>query len=212
MSVPHRVAIFLSAMLLLAVSLQPAPAEALREYVETEETINQLYVVPYIKDFVDVPKGGVAWELFAQTKQESFQTVTDEGYDLLTVLPEFTDDIRAIDGQEILMQGYMFPLSQASKQTLFLFGPFPNSCPYHYHVGPNLVIEAHTTKENAIDYRSGPINIKGRLELVERDLETGIFYRLRDVRFVSAPHPFFGKLKQNPFFQGVETDVMETDR
>ena len=49
-----------------------------------------------------------------------------------------------LDEKEILVQGYMFPLDQDEKQSLFLLGPFPLSCPYHPHTSSNLLIEVHS--------------------------------------------------------------------
>lgn len=76
----------------------------------------------------------------------------------------------------------MFPLNADKGQKMFLFGPFPISCPYHYHVGPALVIEAYGLE--TIEFKYEPITIKGILELVIEDNEYNIFYRLRNVKIL----------------------------
>ena len=72
--------------------------------------------------------------------------------------------------------GFMFPLEQSEKQKRFLIGPYPLSCPFHYHVGPSQVIEI--SSEKAIDFSFDPITIKGKLE-VKYNEETGTFYYLK---------------------------------
>lgn len=135
-----------------------------------------------IPDFVKTPEGGTPWEVFGQTKQSSYDYVDSEGMEWSGVRPEFSERLKKLDGKEILIQGYMFPLDQTEKQSLFLLGPFPVSCPFHYHVTPNLIIEAHA--KTPVDFSYDAINIKGKLELVPKDDENNVFYRLRDVEVV----------------------------
>ena len=56
------------------------------------------------------------------------------------------------------------------------------SCPYHYHVSPNMVLEAHAI--DPIEFSYDAINVTGILELVPRDDEYNVFYRLNDVEIV----------------------------
>ena len=132
----------------------------------------------FIPDFVQVPEGGTSWDLFAKTKSIDYEDKDEEGLEIVGVKPEFPEGLKKLDGQTVLMQGYMFPLESDEEQSLFLFGPFPVSCPFHYHVGPNLIIEAHGKKK--IEYEWDAVNIMGRLELVPRDDEFNVFYRLHD--------------------------------
>ena len=136
-------------------------------------------ITDYIPDFVTVPKGGLSWDVFALTDSVEYEFKGDDGQEMYGFKPEFADDLKKLDGQTVLMQGYMFPLNAEEQQTKFLFGPFPVSCPFHYHVGPNLIIEAQA--KDKIKYEWEAVNIRGRLELVPRDDEFNVFYRLHDV-------------------------------
>ena len=51
-----------------------------------------------------------------------------------------------------------------------------------YHVGPALVIEAYSTEK--IEFEFKPITLKGTLELITRDDDYNVFYRLRDARLI----------------------------
>jgi len=135
-----------------------------------------------IKNFVDTPEGGTSWKVFGETIQNPYSYQDEEGLEWSGVRPEFSEGLKKLDGTEILIQGYMFPLGQEEKQPLFLLGPYPVSCPYHYHVTPNLIIEVHAKTSVAFSY--DPVNIKGTLELVPEDDEYNVFYRLNDSEFV----------------------------
>ena len=145
-----------------------------------EPTADQL--MSSIKDFVETPEGGVSWDLFGKTEEVQYSYLDEEGMEWSGVRPKFPDQLSSIDGDEILMQEYMFPLGQEEKQALFLFGPFPMSCPYHYHVTPNLIIEVHA--KNPVGFSYDAVNIKGRLELVPKDDEYNVFYRLKNAELV----------------------------
>lgn len=135
-----------------------------------------------VPDFVKTPEGGVTWSFFGQTKQVPYNYMDDEGMEWSGVTPEFTQDLKNLDGKEVLIQGYMFPLDQEEEQKTFLFGPFPMSCPFHYHVTPNLIIEAHAKEPVEMSYDA--IDLKGTLELVPKDDEYNVFYRLKEARMV----------------------------
>ena len=145
----------------------------------TPDRNNILKVIP---DYVDVPEGGVSWDVFGQTEEHEYNYKDEEDFEWTGVRPEFSEDLKNLAGTDILIQGYMFPLSQDEKQALFLLGPFPMSCPYHYHVPPRLIIEIHSKEPVAFSYDA--VNIKGTLELVPKDDEYNVFYRLKDAEIV----------------------------
>jgi hypothetical protein len=135
----------------------------------------------FIEDFVDVPEGGINWRVLGQTKEITKQTKTPDGFDMEYLKPEFSDAVKALDGKEVKIRGFMFPLGEVEAQNLFLFGPFPISCPFHYHVGPSLVLEVHAD-ENPVTFTYDAITLTGVLELVPDDPENNTFYRLKNAR------------------------------
>ena len=90
----------------------------------------------YIKDYVDVPPGATDWKVFGKTKQIDVRGKTPDGYDLQYYKPEFTPEVTALDGKQITIKGFMFPLNETEKQKLFLIGPFPINCPFQYPCRP----------------------------------------------------------------------------
>ena len=153
----------------------------------TNETIEEPYdeynLLSNIDDFVKVPKGGVHWKVFGETIMKEYTFFDKEGNEWIGVRPEFKEQIKKLDKQKILIQGYMFPLEQDEKQRLFLLGPFPISCPYHPHISANLIIEVHAVSPIIFSYDA--VNIKGKLELVPKDDDYNVFFRLRDAQLVN---------------------------
>jgi len=77
----------------------------------------------------------------------------------------------------VTLMGYMFPLEQSEEHTNFLIGPYPLSCPFHYHVGPTQMVEVFTKEPIALSYE--PVTLKGILELRFNE-DTGVFYYLNN--------------------------------
>lgn len=152
---------------------------------ELSETIEPppLDFMDVIPEFVTTPEGGVSWGLFNSTEEEEYLYEDEEEYTYMGVRPIFGEELKNLEGTEILIQGYMFPLGQTEGQELFLLGPFPLSCPYHYHVPPKLIIEVHAKDAEKFSYDA--VNVKGTLELVPKDDEFNVFYRLKDAKIVN---------------------------
>mgnify|MGYP001970809720 CR=1 FL=1 len=144
--------------------------------------IEQDELLSSIDDFVGVPEGGTSWKIFGETEMNEYTVMDSEGIEWIGFRPMFKENLKKLDGKKILIQGFMFPLEQKKKQKLFLLGPFPATCPYHFHVDSNLVIEVHADSPVEVSY--DVINIRGKLELVQRDDEFNIFYRLKESKLV----------------------------
>lgn len=138
----------------------------------------------YIKDYVDIPKGATDWKVFGKTREINLEGKTKDGMDYQYYKPDFPLEVKALDGKQVTVKGFMFPLDSTDKQSLFLIGPFPVNCPYQYHVGPSLVIEVHADK-NPTEFSYDPIVVTGKLQLVYKDPELSVFYRLLDAKKVN---------------------------
>lgn len=164
-------------LIIMSLSCLSLPASAMEQVEPDEEMVESL--VEYIDKYVDVPAGALDWKILGQTEETQFPTKDDNGVEYTYTKPVFPPTVKALDGTEITIKGFMFPLEESEAQSHFLIGPFPVSCPYHYHVGPALVIEVKMGK-GKIKFTEEPITIKGHLELVPDDPEFGTFYRLQN--------------------------------
>ena len=155
---------------------------SLLKNILSEQSIELNDLLSSIDDFIDMPKNGTSWQIFGETGMIEYTFTDKEGYDWLGVRPRFKEKVKKLNGKEILIQGYMFPLEQGEKQSLFLLNPFPISCPYHPHVSSNLTIEVHA--KSPVEYTYDAVNIKGKLELVKNDNLYNIFFRLKNSKLV----------------------------
>jgi len=128
-----------------------------------------------------VPGDAVSWQVFNKVKEIKISTVKD-GIQDEYFKPEYTDEVKALDGKSIKIKGFIFPLSPEKKQNNFLIGPFALSCPFHYHVQPKFVIEVESTQK-PIDFTYDMIIVEGVFE-VKFNKETGVFYYLKNARLV----------------------------
>lgn len=167
-------------LFVLTISLLLSGTQAYAIRIEEE---NSKSIRDYIEEFVDVPEGAIDWKIFGTTKEVEVQAETEEGEEYYYSKPDFQTEVKALDGKQVKVKGYMFPLSEAEDQKLFLLGPFPLSCPFQYHVGPMLVIEVYA-ESDPIKFDYDPITITGKLELVPDDPENNVFYRLKEARQV----------------------------
>lgn len=121
----------------------------------------------------------IPWEVFAKTKEVQKCIVDKAGFDYCLIKPAYSSQIKALDNKEVVLMGFMFPLQQSEKQTNFLIGPFPASCPFHYHAGPARIVEVNS--KEPIKFTYDPITLKGTLSLKYNE-DTGIFYYLNNAR------------------------------
>ena len=160
--------------------LQPARALTTVQNADgTDKTI-----MDYIKDYVDIPAGATDWKVFGATKETEAHSKTPDGYDNLYSKPEFQPALKALDGKTVTVKGFMFPLDGTDLQKHFLFGPFPATCPFQYHVGPPLVIEVDAGT-HPVKFSYDPVVITGTLELIPDDPDYSTFYKLHDARQVT---------------------------
>ena len=168
-------------LLALTVMFFVTPAYALS--IEEGGTEKTKTIEDYIKDYVDVPDGATDWKVFGTTQATEVKQETEDGLDWVYIKPTFTPEVEALDGTQITIKGFMFPLDGTEEQESFLLGPFPMSCPYQYHVGPALVLEVHADG-NPVTFTYDAVVMTGTLELVEDDPEYSVFYRLKDAKQV----------------------------
>lgn len=102
---------------------------------------------------------------------------TWEEDDLLAA--EFPDDILALEGKTIRVQGFMMPLEQGDQQRHFLLSASTPSCFYCAPGGPESVVEVKA--ERGLAFTFDALTLEGELELLDPN-EMGMFYRLKAAR------------------------------
>jgi hypothetical protein len=116
------------------------------------------------------PKGAVSWEML-----EKATVAVDESAKDGIARPRFTDEVAALDGKQIRVKGYIFPLSQASRQSRFLLTAYPPDCPFCMPAGPTQMILVESARP--VEYSMEPVVVAGRLEL-QKTANNGLLYKV----------------------------------
>ncbi|MEQ9443270.1 MAG: hypothetical protein RIG62_29805 [Cyclobacteriaceae bacterium] len=115
----------------------------------------------------------------------SYKTIQDP-YGPMSV-PEFNEAVKAMEGEEIELSGYIIPLDGlegAFQPTHFILSSLPlSACFFCGSGGPESVVEVQL--EDAIEYTTDPITLRGKLKLNGRD-PYQMIYILQDAEFVEV--------------------------
>jgi hypothetical protein len=88
--------------------------------------------------------------------------------------PVFTDAVKALNGKQITLPGYMVPFENGIKGNHFMLSSLPlNACFFCGVGGPETVVEVFSTKPVA--YTEKPIEIQGKLMLNDRNPDQMIY-------------------------------------
>ena len=131
-----------------------------------------------IKDLMEASRdGAVSWKTLQRVSVEVKETKTETLF-----IPDFDKSVAALDGKEIVIEGFMFPLVPTTDipdtGDHFLLSSIPASCPF-FHIYGGQIIEVIAVNEFEFD-EDEPVRIKGRLELL-RDNTDGLFYKMTGV-------------------------------
>jgi hypothetical protein len=126
-----------------------------------------------------VTGNALPWELFSKTKEISTRRNFPDGSYTFDISPGYSTELKKFSGTQVTLMGFMFPLEESDKQHNFLLGPYPMSCPFHYHVGPSQIVEVIMKNKEKIDFSFDPVTLKGNLA-TRHNKETGVFYYLEE--------------------------------
>lgn len=97
-------------------------------------------------------------------------------------VPVFSDDIKAIDGKEVTIKGYIIPVEGYKSHKEFVFSAFPyNMCFFCGGAGPETVMEVYASEP--IKYSAKQVTIKGTLELNDQDINR-LMYAINNAELV----------------------------
>lgn len=118
------------------------------------------------------------WEVLAQYTYDRSR--------LFDFVVTFSEDVQALDGTEITLQGFIIPLDQGVNITHFLLSTYPLAdCYFCLPGGPESFVEVRT--EEPILFTFEPIQIQGTLSVLKQDeiKELGLFYRMNEAQQVA---------------------------
>lgn len=122
---------------------------------------------------MDAAEGVIPWETLLGSRVTYLE-------DAIRI--DFSEDVRALDDQEISVIGFIMPLESTDRQQHFLLVSTPPSCFFHLPGGPVGAIEVFA--EEGLEFGWGPVRLKGRFKLYAPQ-EYGAVYRLHEARQMS---------------------------
>ena len=109
----------------------------------------------------------------------TFKKEYDEMMGFKVDVPVFSEKVKALEGKEVTVKGYIIPVEGYKSHKEFVFSAYPyNMCFFCGGAGPETVMEVYA--EEPIKYTAEPVVIKGRLELNATDVNR-LIYALNDV-------------------------------
>ena len=110
-----------------------------------------------------LPESG--WDLLAKVE---FVAEYDEMIGQEVDIPQFSDELRAMEGKELELEGYVIPLEANLTQDYFVLSKYPfKACFFCGNAGPETVVEVYSEGEFKVtDQR---VRAKGTLVLNQGD-------------------------------------------
>lgn len=97
-------------------------------------------------------------------------------------VPVFSEDIKALEGKEVEVKGYIIPVEGYKSHKEFIFSAFPYTmCFFCGGAGPETVMDVFA--KNPVEYSAEQITLRGRLELNATDINR-LMYAIHDAEVV----------------------------
>ncbi len=153
------------------------------EFAFSEEPLQQWGVIdpsqlPSVHNTLyQVPEDVVSWDTLGQLDVRTEVL----GPLRATFHTDYSAGIKALDGQEVKLMGFLFPLEGKLEHERFLLTAWPPACPYCLPAGPTQMVEVFC--DEPITYTDSAILVGGRFELLQDDA-TGLYYRLHEAELI----------------------------
>lgn len=121
----------------------------------------------------EVPEGILPWDTLAQIGIEYASPAPGR----TEVEIVFGPAVEVLDGAEVTLAGFMYPLEVGERHERFLLSPMPANCPFCLPAGPAQMVEVIST--DALAHTFEPIVLAGRFEVLRQD-PSGLYYRLTE--------------------------------
>jgi len=119
-------------------------------------------------------QGVVSWKTLAQVEP------VKQG---AKMVPQFSKELLALDGQRVRVQGFILPLDMGDQQKHFLISAVPPHCPFCMPAGPDAIVEVFGRQP--IAYGFEPVIVHGKMAILKDD-PGGLLYRLTEAEPVAS--------------------------
>ena len=95
-------------------------------------------------------------------------------------VPVFSEPVKALDGTEITVKGYIIPVEGYKSHKEFIFSAYPyNMCFFCGGAGPETVMEVEASEP--VEYTAEQVTLRGKLTLNDSDINR-LMYLITDAR------------------------------
>jgi hypothetical protein len=161
-----------------AASLAIGGAEAFSEEKLQDAGLIDPGQIPSVHNTLyQVPEGVVGWDTLGNLDIRAeviapLQTIFHTDY---------SAEIKALQGQEVKLMGFIYPLEGGREHERFLLTAWPPSCPFCLPAGPSQMVEVLCAEP--VEFTDGAILMAGTFELLKDD-PSGMYYRMRDAKLI----------------------------
>jgi uncharacterized protein len=163
------------------------------EAIQDSDLIDPSEVPSVHNTLYRVPEGVVGWDTLGNLD------VTTEVLGPLRAIfhTDYSEEVKALDGQEVKLMGFIFPLEGSLEHERFLLTAWPPSCPFCLPAGPSQMVEVLCAEP--VEFTEGAVLMTGRFEVLEDD-PSGLYYRMHDAELVERYDDirWTGELPQRP--------------
>jgi hypothetical protein len=136
---------------------------------------NQEEALEYYRKVTESVPGAVSWQTLAET--EVTHTSPAPLQTIITV--NFTPTIEALDGRNVKIKGFIYPLEPGETHSRFLLSAYPPGCPFCLPAGPRELVEVLAAVP--VRFTQDAVLVEGTFHLLHDD-PTGIYYRLTEAQ------------------------------
>ncbi|MEO1260432.1 MAG: hypothetical protein AAFZ15_16670 [Bacteroidota bacterium] len=139
-----------------------------------------LFILTLTAPLMAQSSGNSMWKTLSKI---TYKKEYDEMLGFKIDVPVFSQDVLALEGQEVTITGYIIPVEGYKSHKEFIFSAYPyNMCFFCGGAGPETVMEVIATE--AVPYTADPVTIKGILRLNATDINR-LMYALEEVKKVN---------------------------
>lgn len=136
-----------------------------------------IFLAPQIN--ISAQNGDNIWKALSRI---SYKKEYDELMGFKIDKPVFSEQIKALDGKEITIKGYIIPIEGYKSHKEFIFSAFPYSmCFFCGGAGPETVMEVEASE--GIKYSADAITLKGIIKLNDKDINR-LMYKLVNAKLI----------------------------
>jgi hypothetical protein len=168
------------AVTLIGTGTTPAAGETAtpgQTAADTQDLIDPAEIPSVHDTFYRVPEGVIGWDVLGEMDVE----VEVLGPLRSVFHVDYTDRVKALDGQEVKIMGFLYPLEGGVSHARFLLTAWPPSCPFCLPAGPAQMVEVLC--EEPVEFSEGAILMAGTLSVLEDD-PSGLYYRMDNARLI----------------------------